>query len=154
MKSIAWYSLVVLTLCIAACDGTPKTEQKATAAPPPVAVKSAADSTRFAAAMKTYYTALASMPIDDDLLESIAHYLEPSIYDPSVSSVNCNDKAEKERIKTEFMIGKLGCEPKGKNLETAIEKVCDKMTGIKDKQRVVFYYLLVVQEDMASKFLN
>lgn len=68
--------------------------------------------------------------------------------------VNCSDKAELERIKTEFMIGKLGCEPKGKNLETAIGKVCNKMQGIKQKHRVVFYYLLVVQEDMASKFLN
>ena len=119
-----------------------------------VSTPPAANSARFDKAMKTYYSALASMPIDDDLLESVAHYLEPAIYDPAKSMVNCSDKAELARIKTDFMIGKLGCEPKGNNLETAISKVCDKMQGIKQKHRVVFYYLLVVQEDMASKFLN
>lgn len=150
------FYFVVAIFALFACNQTTKPAETTAATPTATSVdtKQVADSIRFSEAMKTYYASLASMPIDDALLESIAHYLEPSIYDPKASMVDCADKAEKERIKTEFMMGKLGCEPKGKNLEKAIDKVCTTMNGIKDKHRVVFYYLLVVQEDMASKFLN
>ncbi len=108
---------------------------------------------KFDEAMDNYRAQLAGFPIDEDLLTAVAKGLGPSIYLADASLVSCSDQEEKDRVKNSFLIGKLGCED-GPNLGAAVESVCGKMKGISRKYRAVFYYLLVVQEGLESKYLN
>lgn len=109
---------------------------------------------KFDEAMDKYRAALAGIGSDDELLTRIAKGLGPSIYLADASLVSCTDQVEKDRIKQNFLINKCGCEDNGSNLDEAINQVCEKMKGIHHKHRAVFYYLLVVQEGLESKFLN
>jgi hypothetical protein len=92
--------------------------------------------------------------IDQTLLEGVAKGLGPSIYLADASLVSCSDDTERQRVKTNFLIGKLGLE-ETTELDTYIDTVCTQMgSSNRNKLRAVFYYLLVVQLDMAHKILN
>lgn len=108
---------------------------------------------KFDEAMDTYRAALAGFPINEDLLTAVAKGLGPSIYLADASLVSCSDQTEKDRVKNNFLIGKLGCED-SPSLDAAVDSVCEKMSGIHRKHRAVFYYLLVVQEGLESKIMN
>ena len=108
---------------------------------------------KFDEAIEKYIGALASFPVDEELLTRVTKSLGPSIYLADASLVSCSDQAEKDRVKNNFLIKKLGCEDNG-TLDAAVQSVCDKMSGMHHKYRAVFYYLLVVQEGLESKFLN
>ncbi|MBL7815000.1 MAG: DUF2853 family protein [Saprospiraceae bacterium] len=91
---------------------------------------------------------------DDALLTQITKNLGPSIYLEDASRVSCSDDQEKFRVKTNFLIGKLGCE-ETTELDMYIDTVCNQMgSSNRNKYRAVMYYLLVVQLDMAHKIMN
>lgn len=80
--------------------------------------------------------------IDADLLKAVAKGLGPSIYNADASTVSCSDNEELNRVKTNFLIGKLGLED-GDHLDSAIKEVCEEMgTSNRKKYRAIFYYLL------------
>jgi hypothetical protein len=105
---------------------------------------------KFDEQMALYREEMGDMEYDDALLVSIAKGLGPSIYNLDSSQVACSDKAERDRIKENFLIKKLGCTD-GQELDDAILFICDKMKGAKKKYRPVFYYWLVNYLNLESK---
>lgn len=81
-------------------------------------------------------------PLDEDLLAKVAKGLGPSIYDADASLVSCSDKEELDRVKKNFLIGKLGLKD-GPELDAAIQEVCQQFGNDRNKMRVIFYYQLV-----------
>lgn len=79
---------------------------------------------------------------DESLLTAVAKGLGPSIYNQDSSLVAASDPEELERVKTNFLIGKLGLTD-SPELEAAIAETVATLKGINRKLRVVFYYLLV-----------
>jgi hypothetical protein len=79
---------------------------------------------------------------DMDLLTKVTIGCGPSIYNADSETVAASDKAELERVKTNFLIKKLGLED-GPKLTEAIDKViADYGSANRNKYRAVVYYLL------------
>ena len=79
---------------------------------------------------------------DMDLLTKVTIGCGPSIYNADSETVAASDKEELERVKTNFLIKKLGLAA-GPNLMEAINKViADYGTANRNKYRPVVYYLL------------
>lgn len=79
---------------------------------------------------------------DMDLLTKVTIGCGPSIYNADSETVAASDKEELERVKTNFLIKKLGLAD-GPNLMEAINKViADYGTANRNKYRPVVYYLL------------
>jgi hypothetical protein len=111
---------------------------------------------KFDEAMDKYRSSMSGTlgmsAVDDDLLTKVAKGLGPSIYLGDASLVSCGDQTEKDRVKNNFLIGKLGCAD-GADLDAAIDAVCDQMgSSNRSKHRAVFYYLLVKQLGLESKY--
>ena len=84
------------------------------------------------------------LSFDKDLLAAVTKGLGPSIYKKDAETVSCSDDSEKETVKKNFLIKKLGLE-NGEALDAAVNAVCEKMgTSNKNKYRAIFYYLLTV----------
>lgn len=112
----------------------------------------------FEQAMKTYKKVFADKlertNYDESLLRGIAKYLGPSIYSNDSSKVACSNKAERDSIKTNFLIKKLKLK-ESKELDEAIVAVCKLMgSANRNKYRTVFYYLLVEIFEKQSVFLS
>ncbi len=79
---------------------------------------------------------------DETLLTSVAKGLGPALYNVDSSLVSTSSKPELETVKKNFIMNKLGVTDEGK-AQAALDKVAEKMSSEKRKQRVNFYYLLV-----------
>ncbi|WP_428667746.1 DUF2853 family protein [Runella sp.] len=79
---------------------------------------------------------------DEALVTAVAKGLGPSIYNADSSLVAASDSEELDRVKTNFLIGKLGLTD-GPELDAAIAETVATLKGVNRKLRVVFYYLLV-----------
>lgn len=83
------------------------------------------------------------LTVDLALLEKIAKKLGPSIYNSDSSKVSSSDKTELDRVKRNFLVGKLGLTD-GPELDVAIADVVTTLgPSNPNKYRAVFYYLLV-----------
>lgn len=81
--------------------------------------------------------------VDMDLLAKVTKGCGPAIYNSDASMVSASDKEEMERIKTNFLVKKLGLTP-GAGMEAGIEAAVDQYgRSNRHKYRAVFYYLLV-----------
>lgn len=80
--------------------------------------------------------------LDEALMTAVAKGLGPSIYNQDSSMVACSDQEELDRVKKNFLLGKLGLTD-GPELDAALAGVCAQMSASNRKQRVVFYSLLV-----------
>ncbi|WP_053992980.1 DUF2853 family protein [Mangrovimonas sp. TPBH4] len=79
---------------------------------------------------------------DMDLLTKITIGCGPSIYNADSATVSSSDDSELERVKTNFLIKKLGLEDTPE-LDVAINSVIDNYgRSNRTKYRVVVYYLL------------
>ncbi|MFT6807104.1 MAG: hypothetical protein ACJA01_000322 [Saprospiraceae bacterium] len=79
---------------------------------------------------------------DEALLTKVAKGLGPSIYNKDSSTVAASDKSEMNRVKTNFLIKKLGLSD-GSALDEAIKDVTNQIgSSTKNKYRAVVYYLL------------
>jgi hypothetical protein len=83
----------------------------------------------------------AGIAFDADALTAVAKGLGPSIYLTDASLVSCSDQSELDRVKTNYVIKKLGLED-GANVDAAIAAVCAKLKDSRQKHRAVFYYLV------------
>lgn len=82
---------------------------------------------------------------DMALLTKVTIGCGPSIYDNDAQTVAASDKEELERIKTNFLIKKLGLKD-GANLMEGINAAIETYgKSERNKFRAVFYYLLVKQ---------
>lgn len=82
----------------------------------------------------------AGEKVDAKFLRAVAKSCGPAIYRKDASLVALSDKAEVERVRKNFLIGKLGLKDTEK-LDEGIAEVKKKYTK-RSKYRVVFYYLL------------
>lgn len=80
---------------------------------------------------------------DADLLTKVTIGLGPAVYNADSAMVAGSDPEERKRIRTNFLVGKLGL-PDGPDLDAAIDAVLDTYgSGERRKHRAVVYYLLV-----------
>jgi hypothetical protein len=101
---------------------------------------------KFDEALETYKTALKDTlkitNFDEEALKGIAKSLGPSIYNDDASLVSSSDKEELERVKKNFLIGKLELADSAE-LDSAITEVITKFgSSNRNKYRAIFYYLL------------
>ena len=87
---------------------------------------------------------------DADLLRKVAKGLGPSIYLKDASLVSCTDETETERVKTNYVVKKLGLAGDAK-ADKAIKEVCD-MYKSKQRKRAVFYYLVCEKLGAKGKY--
>ncbi len=77
-----------------------------------------------------------------DLLTAVAKSLGPSIYRANSSKVACSKKDERDTIKKNYLIKKLGLKD-GPKLDEAIIETCKEMgSSNRNKYRPIFYALL------------
>ncbi|MCL4186001.1 MAG: DUF2853 family protein [Rhodobacteraceae bacterium] len=83
------------------------------------------------------------MTPDMGLLTKVTIGCGPTIYNPDSAVVAASDRAELERVRTSFLIRKLGL-PDGPQLMDAINAVIDTYgRSERSKYRAVIYYMLV-----------
>ena len=86
------------------------------------------------------------------LVTAVAKSLGPSIYNKNSQVIACGSEEERDRVKKNFLIKKLGLEDSPK-LDKAILDVCAKMgTSNRRKHRPIFYALLVKKFKMTDKY--
>ena len=105
--------------------------------------------------IELYATSLkekAGVTPDMDLLRSVTKGLGPSIYNKDAETVSCSDPSELGRVKTNYLMKKLGLADSDA-LDAAIKEVCEQMgSSNRNKYRGVFYYLLCVKFKMQSVY--
>ena len=93
------------------------------------------------------------MTPDMDLLTKVTIGCGPSIYNDDASTVASSDDAELERIKSSYLMKKLGL-PDGPNLMEGINAVIDAYgRSNRNKYRAVVYYLLCRHFGKESAYL-
>lgn len=93
---------------------------------------------KYAADMKEHF----GVDADADLLEKVVAGLGPSVYDADAELVSASDESEMERVKDNFLVGKLGLAD-SPDLMAAITSVTDRYgSGNRTKYRAVVYYML------------
>ncbi len=101
-----------------------------------------------------YQEVMGKMRLECDvtLLEKITKGLGPSIFKRDAESVSMTEPMELNTVKQNFLIKKLGLQD-SKQLDEAIQKVGTLMGKTnRVKYRAIFYYLLVKEFKMESKF--
>ncbi len=92
--------------------------------------------------------------LSEELITAVAKALGPSIYNADSSKVSGSDQKEKDTVKNNFLIKKLGLAD-GPALDAAIEEVLEKMgTSNKSKYRAVVYSLLAKKFGKESLFVK
>ncbi|AWV99046.1 DUF2853 family protein [Arcticibacterium luteifluviistationis] len=102
---------------------------------------------KFAECMELYkaQNSELGLGLSESLLTSVAKGLGPSIYNPDSSKVSGSDKTELDRVKTNFLIKKLGLAD-SPALDAGIAEAMEKMgTSNRNKYRAVVYALLTVK---------
>lgn len=84
--------------------------------------------------------------IDDGLLDDLVGRMKLIVDNKDAILVSGTDPSELETVRTNFVVKKLGIEDKDKAM-AAINKVSDKMSGIRMKNRAAFYYM--VQKELS-----
>lgn len=82
--------------------------------------------------------------VDHDQLDGYVNSLKTMVGNRDALLVSGTDKAELETVYRNFVAKKLGVDNKDKGMK-AVNDVAEKMSGIKQKSRPAFYYM-VAQE--------
>ncbi|MFN4146726.1 MAG: DUF2853 family protein [Runella sp.] len=98
----------------------------------------------FTEAIESYKEQMTELgiAIDEALLTAVTKGLGPSIYNEDSKLVAASDQEELDRVKNNFLVGKLGLAD-GPDLVAAVAEVAAQMKPVRRKYRAVFYYLLV-----------
>ncbi|MFZ1813925.1 MAG: DUF2853 family protein [Rhizobiaceae bacterium] len=75
-----------------------------------------------------------------DTVNKIVKHLGIALRSRDASLVSCTDPAELDRVREKWCMKKLGLSDAAK-CDKEIAKVCETMSGDRNKQRVTFYYL-------------
>ena len=90
--------------------------------------------------------------LDSELLTSVTKGCGPAIYNADAETVASSSQAELDTVKNNFLIGKMGLSD-GAHLDNAIKKVIDIFgSSNPNKYRAAFYYLLVKELGLESKY--
>lgn len=80
--------------------------------------------------------------IDDQLLHDCTKACGPSIYNADAETVSGSDQTELDRVKKNYLIGKLGCKASD-DLDGLVQHAVDTMgKSNRSKYRAIFYYIL------------
>ena len=84
-----------------------------------------------------------NLSLDEKLIAAVAKGLGPSIYNADAETVSSSDQGELDRVKSNFLIKKLGLKD-GAELDAAIAEVIDQIgKSNRNKYRALVYALLV-----------
>ncbi len=100
---------------------------------------------KFEAELEKYKSSLNDLGIsyDAELLTKVTKGLGPSIYNNDSSKVSSSDSEELLRVKTNFLVKKLGLDD-GPALDEAVKEACNTLgSSNPNKYRAIIYYLLV-----------
>ena len=100
---------------------------------------------KFVEAVASYMKEVESLNLNlsEELVTKVAKGLGPSIYNADSEKVSSSDQEELDRVKKNFLIGKLGLGD-GPELDKAIEEVIEQLgSSNRNKYRAIFYALLV-----------
>lgn len=90
---------------------------------------------------------------DMTLLTKVTVGLGPSIYKPDAATVSSSDASELERVKTNFLIGKLGLADTAE-LDAALTEILETYgQSNRVKYRAVIYYLLTKHFNKESIYM-
>lgn len=106
--------------------------------------KSTKKMSKFAEAVELYVAQSneLGLGLSEELITTVAKGLGPSIYNADSSKVSGSDPDELNRVKTNYLINKLGLSD-GPELDAAIAEVMEKMgTSNRNKYRANVYALL------------
>lgn len=100
---------------------------------------------KFVEAVETYMAQVneLNLGLDEALVTAVAKSLGPSIYNADSSKVSGSDQTELDRVKQNFLVGKLGLD-ESPALDQAIDEVMEQLgRSNKYKYRALVYALLV-----------
>lgn len=105
--------------------------------------------------MSTFDTALEGVKkftdnVDEALLKVLARNYAITQANKDTATVACSDKSEVETVINNFAIKKLGVD--ADTAAGAVKAVCDDMSSSRQKNRIVFYYLLTKKLGKESAF--
>lgn len=84
-----------------------------------------------------------NLDLSESLIAAVTKGLGPSIYNADAETIAATDKAEVERLKKNFLIGKLAL-PDNDKLDTAIDEAIEAIgKSNRNKYRALVYALLV-----------
>ncbi len=90
--------------------------------------------------------------LSESLIRSVTKGLGPVIYNEDASRVSGSDQAELDRVKTNFLIKKLGLKD-GPELGAAVNEAIEKMgKSNRNKYRALIYALLVKKFNKESVY--
>lgn len=78
---------------------------------------------------------------DADIVQKIVKHLGIALRSRDASLVSCSDTSELDRVREKWSMKKLG-ETDASACDDVIGKVCEEMSGDRNKSRVTFYYLV------------
>jgi len=99
---------------------------------------------KFVEAVETYMAQVneLNLGLDEALVTAVAKSLGPSIYNADSSKVSGSDQTELDRVKQNFLVGKLGLD-ESPALDQAIDEVMEQLgRSNKYKYRALVYALL------------
>ncbi len=80
--------------------------------------------------------------VDDQLLHDCTKACGPSIYNRDAETVSGSDQAELDRVKKNYLVGKLGLSASD-DLDGLVQHAVDTMgSSNRNKYRAIFYYIL------------
>jgi len=83
-----------------------------------------------------------NLDLSEDLIAAVTKSLGPSIYNADAETIAASDKSELDRLKSNFLISKLGLS-ENDNLDAAIEEVIEAIgKSNRNKYRALVYALL------------
>lgn len=77
----------------------------------------------------------------EEIVAKIVRHLGIALRNRDSSMVACSDPSELDRVREKWCFKKLGLSDAAQ-ADSAIEKVCQEMSGDNSKSRVTFYYLV------------
>ena len=89
--------------------------------------------------------------VDEAVVDKIVKHLGIALRNRDSSLVSCSDKTELDRVKNGFMTKKLGMTDDAEK-DSVLADVCKKMSGVNQKSRVTFYYLVAENTGKLSVF--
>lgn len=95
-----------------------------------------------------------NLGLSEELIIGVAKALGPSIYNADSSKVSGSDQKEKDTVKNNFLVKKLGLAD-GPELPAAVDEVLEKLgTGNRNKYRAIVYALLAKKFGKESMFVS
>lgn len=93
-----------------------------------------------------------NLDLSEDLIAVVTKSLGPTIYNADAETIAASDKSELERLKKNFLIGKLGLSEED-NLDAAVEEVIEKIgKSNRNKYRALVYALLTKKFNKESVY--